>query len=387
MKPYSSRKLSGLVLSLCLLVASSASFAAEPTADWTSFRNGPLLHGVAGSGLPDELEIRWEYATSDGIPGTPAILDGSVYCGTLDGYVVRLDLKDGKEIWKTRSIDDPDPKSFAPGFKAAPLVNDGRVYIGDEDGIFHCLDAETGKQLWTFETFGEIISSATASGDRIIFGSYDNSLYCLNAESGEKVWSFETEGYVNCTPAVAEGFTFVTGCDEQLRVLEVETGKQVKEMPLNTYLIASPVVEGDYLYVGTYAAEVIAVNWKTMTVDWRYDGAIGEFPYHSSAALLKDRLVVGGRDKLIHCIDRKNGEGVWSFPTRGKVDSSPVIVGDRIFCGSDDGYLYELDLKTGEEQSKHRIGRKVPGSAAVGENSLVIGSAERNGKLFCFGAK
>jgi len=377
----------GLVLTFALLCGAQVTSAAEPVGDWPAFRNGPLLHGVAESPLPAELKELWTYDTTDGIPGTPAIQDGSVYCGTLDGYVVRLNLKDGSEVWKTRSIEDQDPKTFAPGFKAAPLVAGGKVYIGDEEGIFHCLDAETGKQQWTFETFGEIISSATLTGNRVIFGSYDNSLYCLHADTGEKLWSFETEGYVNCTPAVAEGFTFVTGCDEQLRVLDIETGKQIKEMPLNTYLIASPVVEGDFLYVGTYAAEVIAVNWKQMTVDWRYEGALGEFPYHSSAALLKDRLVVGGRDKLVHCIDRTTGDQLWSTPTRGKVDSSPVIVGDRVFCGSDDGYLYELDLKTGEEQSKTRIGRKVPGSAAVGENCLVIGSAERNGKLYCFGRK
>ncbi|MCG6155335.1 outer membrane protein assembly factor BamB family protein [Rubinisphaera margarita] len=377
-----------LILAFCLLVIAPAVVRAEEPAtddNWPSFRNGNMLHGVADSTLPAELKLLWSYETNDGIPGTPAIYDGHVYCGILDGYVVCLEAKTGKEVWKYRSITDPDPKTFAPGFKAAPLVTDAAVFIGDEEGIFHCIDRKTGQQKWTFETFGEIVSSASLIDDRVIFGSYDNSLYCLKAENGEQLWKFETEGYVNCTPAIVNGFTFVTGCDEQLRVIDVQTGEQIKHMPLNTYLIASPAIMGDELYVGTYASEVIAVNWKQLTTQWAFRGSVGDFPYHSSAALTGELVVVGGRDKMVHAINRRNGEEVWSFPTRGKVDSSPVIVGERVFVGSDDGQLYELDLKSGKERWKYRLGRKVPGSPAVGSQILVIGSAETNGKLFAFG--
>lgn len=360
--------------------------AKEPLrTDWASFRNGNLLHGVATSGLPVRLKKLWTYETVDGIPGTPAISENRVYCGVLDGFVVCLDLDSGKEIWKYRSIDDPDPKKFAPGFKAAPLVTEQSVCIGDEDGIFHCIDKKTGKKRWSFETFGEIVSSASRFDNRVVFGSYDNSLYCLDLATGKKIWSFETDGYVNCSPAIVNGFTFVTGCDEQLRVVDIQTGKQVKQMPLNTYLIASPAIMDDLLYVGTYASEVMAVNWKTLKVKWRYRASSGEFPYHSSVALTNEIVLVGGRDKLLHCINRQTGKEIWTFTTRGKVDSSPVIVKDRIYFGSDDGYLYGISLKTGRQLWKSRLGRKVPGSPAVGNNKLVIGSAEKGGKLYCFG--
>ena len=357
------------------------------TDQWLSFRNGNLLRGVAGSDLPRDLKQLWSYETEDGVPGTPAIAQGRVYCGILDGFVVCLDLENGRELWKYRSIDDPDPDKFAPGFKAAPLVTEDSVCIGDEEGVFHCIDRKTGKRRWKFETMGEIISSASRIGERIVFGSYDNSLYCLELATGKQLWKYETEGYVNCSPAITQGFTFVTGCDEQLRVVDIQTGKQIKRMSLETYLIASPAIWGEMLYVGTYASEVIAVNWKTLQVKWRYRSAAGEFPYHSSAALTPKFVIVGGRDKLLHCIDRKTGEEVWTFATRGKVDSSPVIVEDRVYFGSDDGYLYGVILETGKEFWKEKIGRKVPGSPAVGERHLVIGSAETGGQIVCFGGK
>ncbi len=353
---------------------------------WPSFRNGNLLQGVAGSTLARDLKLKWIYATKDGVPGTPSVVQGKVYCGVLDGFVVCLDLKTGKEIWKYRSIDNPDPKTFAPGFKAAPLVTENSVCIGDEEGIFHCIDRETGKRRWKFATQGgEIISSASRIENRVIFGSYDNSLYCLELTTGKKLWNFETEGYVNCSPAIVDGLTFVTGCDEQLRLIDVQTGKQVRQMSLETYLIASPAIKGSMLYVGTHASEVVAVNWKTLQVEWRYRADAGDFPYHSSAAITQKFVIVGGRDKLLHCINRETGKAAWTFATRGKIDGSPVVVEERVYFGSDDGYVYGVELETGKEFWKAKIGRKIPGSAAVGERHLVIGTAQAGGRLFCFG--
>lgn len=356
--------------------------------NWPSFRNGNLQQGVAITTLPAELELLWQHSSSDGIASTAAIVNDRVYMAGLNGYVECLELKTGKPIWKYRSIDDPNPDEFAPGFKASPLVTDKGVYLGDEDGVFHALDRMTGKRLWNFKTDAEIISSANITKDgKILFGGYDNYLYCLNGADGSLAWKFETDGYVNCSPAIVDNFTFVTGCDEQLRVIDIKTGKQHSKMPLATYLIASPALVGERLYVGTYASEIIAVNWKELKVEWRYRDKTKEFPYHSSAAVTDAFVVAGGRDKQIHCIERKTGKSVWKFNTRGRVDSSPVILGNRVFVGSSDGNLYELDLKNGKSIWKKNLGKDITASPAIGSGHLVIGTESRNGALYCFGKK
>jgi outer membrane protein assembly factor BamB len=371
-----------------MLVSLASVAGAQPKDDdWDSFRNDFHLRGVADSALPPKLEELWEYPTEYGVASTAAIKDGRVYVGTLGGELLCLDLKTGQKIWAARSIDNPDPDAFAPGFKSSPTVSGGVVYLGDEDGVFHAIDAETGRPKWTFQTNGEIISSASVVGDKVIFGSYDNSLYCLTAADGKKVWSYETDGYVNCSPAIDGNHTFVTGCDEHLRVINIDTGEQVTDMPLSTYLIASPALRDGILYFGTYASSVIAVDWRKQETVWTYKDETKEFPYHSSAALTEKLVVVGGRDKQIHGIDRASGRGVWTFATRGRVDGSPVIVGERVFCGSSDGNLYELDLKTGEERWQAKIGREVTASPAVGENHLVIGAEGSDEFIRCFGPK
>lgn len=376
-----------LVLGLLGLPLGDIAFA-EPVKSesaWSSFRNGPTLRGVATSELPEKLELLWTIETVDGVPSTAAIVDGRVYVGILDGALLCVDLRSGKKIWTYYSVEEVPKNSFRPGFKSSPLVTTDKIYLGDEEGIFHAIDRETGKGLWTFETLGEIISSATYVDGKILFGSYDNNLYCLDAETGKKLWAFETEGYVNCTPAVAGDYTFVTGCDEQLRIIEIATGKQKEVLPLGTYMIASPAVVDDKLYVGTYASEVICINWKTLAKEWAFKDSSREFPYHSSAAVNDNLVVVGGRDKMIHCLNRTNGEEVWSVATRGRIDSSPAIVDERVFVGSSDGNLYGLELGGGKILFKHKIGREVTASPAIGDGCLVIGSSSTGGELMCFG--
>jgi len=359
--------------------------AAPPAAEgWISFRNGPQQLGRSATRLPERLQLLWSHDLGESVVATAAVDQGRVYVACLSGELTCFELRTGKKVWTYRSVDESE--SFAPGFKAAPTVSADRVYVGDEDGRLHAVDRATGKAVWTFDTGAEIVSGVTVHNDRLLFGSHDHSLYCLKAVDGTVVWSFETMGPVNCTPAVVEGHTFISGCDEHLRVINVETGKEVVDYPLETYLIASPAVDGSILYVGTYAAEIVAFDWKSKAVAWRYRDAAKDFPYHSSAAVTESLVIAGSQDKRLHAVDRKTGRPAWVFTTKGKVDSSPAVVGQRVFFGSRDGFVYEVDAATGKETWKYNTGPVEAGPAA-GEGCLVIGSAGRSGTVYCFGAK
>lgn len=352
---------------------------------WPSYRQGPLQQGVAGCKFPAKFKQLWKYPAPDGVASTAAIVGDRVYCGMFSGDLVCLDRQTGKLVWTYRSIPNPNPKAFAPGFRSSPTVTEDAVYLGDEDGVFHAVDRGTGKQRWTFPTGAEIVSSAAIDGDHVIFGSYDSNLYCLDVKTGMPVWNFTTQDRVNCTPAIAQGFTFVAGCDEHLRVIDLKNGAQVADIPLETYLIASPAVMGDQLCVGTHNGEVLAVNWKNETIDWRYASGKDARPIHGSAAITQKVLVVGGQDKKVRCVDRANGNELWTYETRGQVDSSPAIVDDRVFVGSNDGSLYALSLANGNLIWKEQLGRKVTAGPAIGEGVLVVGTEMSDGFLYCFG--
>jgi outer membrane protein assembly factor BamB len=376
-----------LFLAIIAVTSTTAVLAQEtvPKSSWASFRNGNEQRGVARTTLTEKPELLWELKSPDGWLSSAAIVDGRVYAPALEGYVYCLDLRTGKEIWKYRSIDNPDPKKFAAGFKAAPRVTRDTVYVGDEDGFFHAIDRKTGKKKWVFETKGEIAGCAAVVGENLLVPSHDASLYCLDPK-GSQVWNFETQDRVNCSPALADNFTFVAGCDEHLRVIDIKKGEETLDIPLGSYLIASPALHGDVLYVGTYTGEVVAVNWKTGKFVWRYKGK-RELEIHASAAVTDELVLVGGHDKIMHCIDRKSGKPRWTFPTNARINSSPAVVDKRVFFGSDDGNIYGLSLKDGKEVWKFTAGKDISAGMAIGDGCMVVGSAGSNGRLYCFGTK
>ena len=95
---------------------------------------------------------------------------------------------------------------------------------------------------------------------------------------------------------------------------------------------------GSRAFFGTFDYEVLAVDLETRTVAWRYRHPEREFPFYSSAALAGGRVVVGGRDKIVHAIDPDTGRAAWTFTAQARVDSSPAVAGSQIFVGSK-GYL------------------------------------------------
>lgn len=370
---------------------------------WTSFRNGLELRGIAGSALPDEPELLWEVPTEHGTRSTAAIRDGRAYIGILDGYVLCLDLRTGDEFWRYRSIESSDPEEFAPGFNAPTTLSDEAVFIGDEDGVFHAIDRGTGQQLWTFETQGEIVGGASLLPDnRVMFGSHDGRLYCLARDTGAEIWQFEALGPINGTQAVytsrpaaepaptpsePQRVTFVAGCDKPtLRVVDTASGEQVSEIPLGeTLLIASPALVGDALYFGTDSGEVVALDWQRQTTNWVYSESDDPNQINSSPAVTDDAVIIGSRDRSVHCIDRETGDRRWAFETRGWVDGSPVVVGNRVFFGSNDMNLYAVNIDDGALAWQYQAGQRIAGSPAVGEGYLVIGAEQREGRIMCFG--
>jgi outer membrane protein assembly factor BamB len=357
------------VLIAALLVAIDPLIQAE---DWSLFRGDPQLHGRAGS-LPDKLVPLWLFEIEEGIESGAAIVDGVVYVGALDGKLYAVSLADGSQVWVYEATDE---------IKASPSVRDGTVYVGDSGGVFHAVDAATGNARWTFEAEGEIVSSANFHEKRIVFGSNDQFLYCLK-QDGSLAWKIETGGYVYGTPAIVDGVAYSAGCDGFLRAIDISSGEQGAQIHIGAYIGASPSVRDGVAYMGTFENQVVAVDLAAGELVWAYENPERQFPYLSSAALGEDRLIVGGRDKSVHAIKLEDGSALWSYRTKAKVDSSPVISGERVYVGSMTGELFAFNVKSGEVEWRFDTGSGLMATPAIADGRLVIGTVD--GQLYCLG--
>jgi hypothetical protein len=175
---------------------------------------------------------------------------------------------------------------------------------------------------------------------------------------------------------------YVAGCDEVFRGIRIADGKEVFRVSSGAYTGASPALRNGNAYYGTFDNEVLMVSLQGQSVNWRYQHPQRKFPFYSSAAVVDDLVVLGGRDKMVHGISAA-GKALWTFTTRARVESSPAIAGGRVFVGSNDGRFYALNLTTGARVWEFTAGAALSASPAIANGRIVIGS--QDGRLYCFG--
>ena len=120
-----------------------------------------------------------------------AVLDDSVYVGTLHAHLVALDAKSGAVRWDVEVADNATGHAMT----LAPLAIDGKIIIGTSGGeagirgFIDAYDAKTGDRLWRFWTIpgpGEPGNETwsgdswkTGAGATWLTGSYDPDLDML----------------------------------------------------------------------------------------------------------------------------------------------------------------------------------------------------------------
>lgn len=356
----------------------AAADSRKDAADWPMFRGVPALTGVAGGSLPEKPELLWTFKTGGPVKSSAAIAGGRVYVGSNDRHLYALDGATGQLIW---AFTNSEP------IESSPLVLNGKVFVGSSDANLYALDADSGQQLWKFTTGEKILGAPNwfvAEGrTNILVGSYDYRLYCVDAATGRSNWVYETGNYINGTPAVADGQSAFGGCDGLLYVISLANGALVSSNEMGAPIAASVAMAERRAYFGHYENRFVCADLKAGTNAWTFHDR--EFPYFSSPAVTTEFVLFGGRDKKLHCVNRSDGQSVWNFATRGKVDSSPVVCGDKVVFGSDDGRVYLVSLKAGQELWSFEAGQPIESSPAVAAGRIVIGCDD--GNVYCFGAK
>ena len=101
-----------------------------------------------------------------------------------------------------------------------PTVFAGRIYSVRDDGVGTCLDLKTGKQLWKSRIGGERYQSSPVVGDgKIYFLSLEGKCTVIEAGDEFKVLSENTiPGQYYATPAISNGVIFLR---ERSRVIAI----------------------------------------------------------------------------------------------------------------------------------------------------------------------
>lgn len=197
-----------------------------------------------------------------------AIYEGKLYRVTLDSHVIALDVKTGKQLWKSKSADYQEGHAMT----GAPLVVGGVVMTGIAGGEYgtrgHITgwDANTGKQLWR-------IFTTAAPG-----------------EKGGDTWPGDTASKGGAP-------TWLTGAyDPELDLVYWGTGNGG---PWN-----AEARKGDNLYI----CSVLAFRPKTGELVWHYQFSPNDpYDYDATEVGMLVDLKIGGQTRKVLAQANRNG--------------------------------------------------------------------------------
>jgi quinohemoprotein ethanol dehydrogenase len=179
-----------------------------------------------------------------------AAWNGKLYLGALDGRLIALDAKTGKEVWSVQTTDTTLPYTIT----GVPRIVKGKVIIGNGGaeyrvrGYVSAYDAETGKQVWRWWT---------------VPGDPSKPHEQPELAAAAKTWNGDAYWQIGGGGTVWDGMAY----DAELDTIYVGTGNG---NPWNQ-AIRSPG-GGDNLYLSS----IVALDPNTGAYKWHYQTTPGE---------------------------------------------------------------------------------------------------------------
>jgi outer membrane protein assembly factor BamB len=299
-----------------------------------------------------QAQVRGEGAPDNALFGGGVSFDnGRVYVSNGAGYAAALDANTGGSIWLVR-----------PGgpLRGAPTVANDNVYVVSQDNQMFALNPADGKLRWTgagaLEIAGVFGSAAPAAAQgTVVAGFSSGELNAYRYENGRILWqdalsrtSISTAVTnlldIDADPVIDQGRVYAVGQGGRMVALELTTGQRVWE--INVAGISTPWVAGEWVFVVTDEAQLLAIARGTGKIRWmtqlaRYRDAEdkkGRISW-TGPILAGDRLVLVSNGGQIANVSATDGRVISTVETRAPVSLPPVVANNMLYILHDNGQL------------------------------------------------
>ncbi|MBI1754053.1 MAG: PQQ-binding-like beta-propeller repeat protein [Acidobacteria bacterium] len=330
----------------------------QPTWPTTPAVSDGLIYGCAGPfffAVDAKGKEAFRVRLGGSSLSSPAVANGVAYLPTGDGLLYALDAKNGKTLWtfriagpsRLRQTDQWDV------YQSSPAVVDGIVYVGSVDGAVYAISASKGELKWRTGTGDIIRSSPAVANGRVFAGNFSGKVFCLDAATGARVWEQDTHTpgvpwhAVQGSCAVSGGLVFVGSRSTSFYAFEEATGKlRWKHGHRMSWVPSSPAVRDGVAYVGQSDGGKVTAIGADGTVRWVLD--IGK-PTFASPALAGGVVYVATNDNYnseakgsLSAVDILTGKAIWTCSFPASLWSSPVVANDTVYVACADGNLYAV---------------------------------------------
>lgn len=364
--------LAGLAV-LPAMAGSSMMFRMNPqhTGDYSSVSNGII---------PNE-QLKWAFTTGSYVHSSPAVYEGTVYVGSVNGNVYAIDATSGIQKW-----------AFPIGtfnWRSSPAVysNNNMVYIGDSEGKVHAIDATSHNQKWVFAIGNNMeFFSPAVDGNSVFIGGTDGKVYAIDANTGGLIWVFTAGSWAST--AVAEGMVYIGSYDGKVYAIDELSGVQRWVSTTGDMNgLTSPTVADGVVYIGGFSSNLYAFDAATGDQKWSSTNpGTGDIVVDRSPAVAGEVVYMHSHYHL-YAINTIDGSPKWEFPTDStgpRVLSSPTVADGVVYVGCDDGKVYAIDAESGTTNWAFATGSNgVVSSPAVVDGVVYVGG--NDGKVYAIG--
>ena len=393
--------------------------------DWPQ-PGGNASKSIGHVALGDTPAQAWSVSIGQGnsaagrLAAEPVVADGRVYTIDTQARVRAFDAQTGGQIWEHQVRAENSPRETLYG--GGVSFDSGHVYATNGAGDVAALDAATGNQLWMVKPGGPLRGSPTIGNDNVYALSQDSQLFALNAANGETRWSaagsFELAGVfgsaapafaqstlvagfssgeltayryengqvvwqdalartgistmvgqlsdIDADPVIDNGRVFAIGQGGRMVAVELITGQRVWE--LNIAGISTPWVAGEWVFVVTDRAQLLAVARSSGKVRWIAQLPAFRRPPEQRTPSSAD--IAAGRTGRV-----RPGEGPLFW--RG-----PVLAGNRLVLTSSRGQIVFASPVNGAVVQTIEHGTPISLPPIVANNMLYI--LDDEGRLTAF---
>jgi outer membrane protein assembly factor BamB len=306
-------------------------------------RGGGISLPIVGSGSDGSIGLLFG--------GGVAFDNGRIYATTGIGDVGVFDAATGAPIWRVR-----------PGgpLRGSPTIANDNVYVTSQDNQLFALNPADGSIRWTasgtLETAGVFGAAAPAAAQgTVVAGFSSGELTAYRYENGRVLWqdalsrtsistTVSTISDIDANPVIDNGRVYAVGQGGRMVALELNSGQRIWE--INVAGISTPWVSGDWVFVVTDQAQLLAiaratgkVKWMTQLPRWR-DVEDKKGPLRWVGPVLAgDRLILANNRGHIAHVSPTDGKVQVQYDSKMPVSIAPVVANNTLYVLHDEGRL------------------------------------------------
>jgi outer membrane protein assembly factor BamB/adenine/guanine phosphoribosyltransferase-like PRPP-binding protein len=316
----------------------------------------------------------------------PTIDHDSIYTGTDDGILRKIDRQTGKVLQQKNA------ETFSKDVNTSTFTNIivglNHFMVGTASGTLIFGDKNNFQILKRYSVADALTSQLFFDGTNIFFGIkntsrlFPHNLASFDTETQAMSWQTPTKGAVQAMVFDGQNRNIFFGTNLGYLYCLNKDGELVWSLKTEDIFLTAPLFidkeNNKILFVGD--------NGFAYLLDSQDGHLITKFHLEhliqSDSIIINDKLYASSLERELFCLDLQTKERVWTFALDGRSYSAPQYKNGYIYLGDNSGTLHKIDASTGYRDGHFVVPERIVNKVQFIDDDKIIISTSAN-EIYC----